>query len=728
MRKIAIRYLVMLAFVCAIPAIGQAQTTDVVSATVTDPNGTPCSGGIVKVAISPTNISPTVGGVTFALPGPALLDINGHFSMTLFKNSSIDQAGTRWVFTVNCNSNLPPPVGSGGQVAAPAPQNITVDPTDLSATISAALPLLTNINAIIGSVPFSGISNGTAVGETFIMGAGSTLSFTGGGIINASECNGAACGTIVGSIGATEVGFGSAPNTLTSSANFTFTDATGAIITASADAVTPLTLNAHSDTQALPVLQINSTGGLEGGIKIFGRHGGGNDVSGIFVDVADLGTSLSGNDSVVSGTFIAQVVGGGAGSGNSSGLSGINVIAIAGQSLGSIQGAATGGRFSSVNDNATHVDGNVSLAALQAAIISNASMVNSYGLQVASPIYGASNKVTGENVGIKVEALAGANQGSVPSSIWAIRTIDSQVEFGGGTIQLDGTTGHASIGVAAAAGTPNPINLPTSTGTSGQILSTDGANPQQLSWITTTGSTTVNGKACALGGSCTLGLGDISNPTATTSFSYATNQGASIAMLGTATNLWSTDNARVQFLAAKNTTAAIVGTSQGSPGFSLCGRAFHSSADVEDCMTLGELPGNGNDAAITFNYGHTGTSTGAVTHSFAGLVTATTIDATKLTGNLPAISGASLTNIPACATCVVASSPGAGLAHFAGSTQTVTSSAVIGSDMTNNTVTATQLAAQYSKWAGCGSRGIGDGLNAIPAGTYLQFACVNDSG
>lgn len=37
----------------------------------------------------------------------------------------------------------------------------------------------------------------------------------------------------------------------------------------------------------------------------------------------------------------------------------------------------------------------------------------------------------------------------------------------------------------------------------------------------------------------------------------------------------------------------------------------------------------------------------------------------------------------ACATCVVASSPGAGIAHFAGSTQTVTSSAVVNGDITS---------------------------------------------
>lgn len=58
----------------------------------------------------------------------------------------------------------------------------------------------------------------------------------------------------------------------------------------------------------------------------------------------------------------------------------------------------------------------------------------------------------------------------------------------------------------------------------------------------------------------------------------------------------------------------------------------------------------------------------------------------------------------------------------------VTFSPIVGADMTNATVTATQLAAQYSKWEACGSRGLGDGLNAIAAGTYLQFACVNDTG
>lgn len=44
------------------------------------------------------------------------------------------------------------------------------------------------------------------------------------------------------------------------------------------------------------------------------------------------------------------------------------------------------------------------------------------------------------------------------------------------------------------------------------------------------------------------------------------------------------------------------------------------------------------------------------------------------------------------ATIVRASSPGVGLCHFAGATQTCTSSPVIGADMTANTVTSTQMA------------------------------------
>ncbi len=89
-------------------------------------------------------------------------------------------------------------------------------------------------------------------------------------------------------------------------------------------------------------------------------------------------------------------------------------------------------------------------------------------------------------------------------------------------------------------------------------------------------------------------------------------------LTGNSTTLFSTTTAATQFLSLKNTTAAVVGTSQGSPILALCGRAFHGATDVEDCLTLGELPGNGNDAAITYTLGHTGSSTGVVTLNLPG--------------------------------------------------------------------------------------------------------------
>jgi hypothetical protein len=92
----------------------------------------------------------------------------------------------------------------------------------------------------------------------------------------------------------------------------------------------------------------------------------------------------------------------------------------------------------------------------------------------------------------------------------------------------------------------------------------------------------------------------ITNPTGTLSLSMAGY-----------TSTLNFTSALAQALALKNTTAAIVSLSQGSPVLATCGRAW-TTADAEDCMTLSELPGNGANAPIAFNLGHTGTSSGVV--------------------------------------------------------------------------------------------------------------------
>ncbi len=72
----------------------------------------------------------------------------------------------------------------------------------------------------------------------------------------------------------------------------------------------------------------------------------------------------------------------------------------------------------------------------------------------------------------------------------------------------------------------------------------------------------------------------------------------------------------------------------------------------------------------------------------------------------------------ACSTCVVASSPGAGLAHFAGSTQTVTSSAVVSADLN---ITTTTCSSQFVSAIAAGGTGTCAGLTAaeIPSINFV---------
>jgi hypothetical protein len=71
-----------------------------------------------------------------------------------------------------------------------------------------------------------------------------------------------------------------------------------------------------------------------------------------------------------------------------------------------------------------------------------------------------------------------------------------------------------------------------------------------------------------------------------------------------------TTTAQAGFFSWRNTTAAVVGTSQGSPHIQTCGTGFHSSASQTECLDLSILSGNGNDATVTATIGPTGTSTG----------------------------------------------------------------------------------------------------------------------
>lgn len=69
-----------------------------------------------------------------------------------------------------------------------------------------------------------------------------------------------------------------------------------------------------------------------------------------------------------------------------------------------------------------------------------------------------------------------------------------------GILNLFGSgTGVATIQAAPAQGSPNPIQLPTATGNPGDLLQTDGGNPQQTSWFT---ATTIKAQACGTTTTC----------------------------------------------------------------------------------------------------------------------------------------------------------------------------------------------------------------------------------
>lgn len=106
---------------------------------------------------------------------------------------------------------------------------------------------------------------------------------------------------------------------------------------------------------------------------------------------------------------------------------------------------------------------------------------------------------TGQNIyGLKVESLSGVGTvetagiklltqpAPVSGNLFSIKADAGAgvASFGDGITFPGSTSGSASIGVAAVAGTPNKLLLPISTGTANQALVTDGANPQQLSYQT----------------------------------------------------------------------------------------------------------------------------------------------------------------------------------------------------------------------------------------------------
>jgi hypothetical protein len=131
---------------------------------------------------------------------------------------------------------------------------------------------------------------------------------------------------------------------------------------------------------------------------------------------------------------------------------------------------------------------------------------------------------------------------TIPSSATADFVLNngSTVATGSPRLKWTGKSGgSAVISVAASAGTPNPILLPTTTGSSGQELQTDGANPQQTSWVTPVKSYNHSGTlqtaahivqdSCTLGTDCAVTLTSTAVYTNSTSYTCVCQDDTAIA-------------------------------------------------------------------------------------------------------------------------------------------------------------------------------------------------------
>ncbi len=115
---------------------------------------------------------------------------------------------------------------------------------------------------------------------------------------------------------------------------------------------------------------------------------------------------------------------------------------------------------------------------------------------------GANGSITGAFISANgAGPSSGGNVVINPGNSGAYIQLGGPVAISGDINFLGSSSGSAIIQVAAAAGTPNPLTLPKSTGAAGSLLTTDGANPQQTAWETVSQPLESSGGVLYLNGS-----------------------------------------------------------------------------------------------------------------------------------------------------------------------------------------------------------------------------------
>lgn len=185
---------------------------------------------------------------------------------------------------------------------------------------------------------------------------------------------------------------------------------------------------------------------------------------------------------------------------------------------------------------------------------------------------------------------------------------------------VGGENGTAVVIPYFTSSTPVSTDCVTWSGTNGQLgAQSCSANPPFSS--ITTGTNTSATMTCGTGCEITVTGTGVVDATAVP-WSGITAPSANLTLsMSSNTSTFNTTTAVSNFFEWANTTASTSSASQSSPILSLCGTAWTGSS-ATDCLTFQDQPSNGANAAITFAFGHTGTSTGIVTSAFPGPVEA----------------------------------------------------------------------------------------------------------
>lgn len=282
-------------------------------------------------------------------------------------------------------------------------------------------------------------------------------------------------GTIGGATTASHLTYASAANTAADVAGSTVTGGTGAInLTAGADTTIPLQIISHSATQSSATLDVASSAAAaalsSAPVEVRGTGSGG------FGPPRNLKSLL--NVQVDSQTTAWPLVV----TSNTAGLNSAVGLQMLDNGIGSIFGGGAVGDGSS-NFAALDFDANQSVygAVSQPGSIGMLASLNSNGqtgmtlwraLGSAGPSAANMFQIAVGTLGFP---LAGFDSGGAPGTQANVNVFFNGI-----------TSGGAKLGVAAVAGTPATIQLPTSTGAAGAVLQTDGNTPQQTSWVTPT--------------------------------------------------------------------------------------------------------------------------------------------------------------------------------------------------------------------------------------------------